>query len=130
MDQAETIPEDFAMEPAEGALTAHRVKVFIGVAVLVVALGYFAFQAFQSATVYYLTVGELRQLGPSEDGRMVRVSGILVDGSFLREGNTTLGHFSLTDKEVHHLVTFLVSLTSSHIGELVTSARQAPIGDN
>lgn len=38
--------------------------------------------------------------------------------------------FSLTDKEVHHLVTFLVSLTSSHIGELVTSARQAPIGDN
>ncbi len=78
MDQAEIAQEELPMEPAEGALTAHRVKVFIGVAVLVVALGYFAFQAFQSAAVYYLTVGELQTIGFTEDGRSVRVSGKLV----------------------------------------------------
>ena len=97
MDQAETIPEDFSAEPVEGALTAHRVKVFLGVAVLVVALGYFAFQAFQSATVYYLTVGELQQIGFTEEGRSVRVSGKLVQGSFEREPDSTLASFVITD---------------------------------
>ena len=97
MDQAETIPEDFSVEPVEGALTAHRVKVFLGVAVLVVALGYFAFQAFQSATVYYLTVGELRQIGFTEEGRSVRVSGKLFQGAFEREPDSTLASFVITD---------------------------------
>jgi cytochrome c-type biogenesis protein CcmE len=97
MDQAEMAQEELLMEPAEGALTAHRVKVFIGVAVLVVALGYFAFQAFQSATVYYLTVGELQQIGFTEEGRSVRVSGKLVQGSFDRAPDSTLASFVITD---------------------------------
>ena len=72
-------------------------KVFIGVAVLVVALGYFAFQAFQSATVYYLTVGELQEIGFTEEGRSVRVSGKLVQGSFERAPDSTLASFVITD---------------------------------
>ena len=100
MDQTETIPEDYPAEPGEGALTAHRVKVFIGVAVLVIALGYFAFQAFQSATVYYLTVGELQQIGFTEEGRSVRVSGKLVQGSFERKPDSTLASFVITDGSV------------------------------
>jgi cytochrome c-type biogenesis protein CcmE len=97
MDQTESIQEDFPTAQVEGALTAHRVKVFLGVAVLVVALGYFAFQAFQSATVYYLTVGELQQIGFTEEGRSVRVSGKLVQGSFEREPDSTLASFVITD---------------------------------
>ncbi len=89
--------EEILTEPAEGALTAHRVKVFIGVAVLVVALGYFAFQAFQSAAVYYRTVGELQTSGFTEDGRSVRVSGKRVLGSFERQPNSTLASFQITD---------------------------------
>ena len=64
----------------EGALTAHRVKVFLAAAVLTAAFGYLAFQAFQSATAYYLTVGELVERGATEDGRTVRVNGKLVEG--------------------------------------------------
>ena len=66
-------------------------------AVLVVALGYFAFQAFQSAAVYYLTVGELQTIGFTEEGRSVRVSGKLVQGSFEREPDSTLASFQITD---------------------------------
>ena len=90
-------PDDFTTAPVEGALIAHRVKVFIGVAVLVIALGYFVFQAFQSATVYYLTVGELQAIGATEEGRSVRVSGKLVQGSFERKSDSILASFVITD---------------------------------
>ena len=83
-----------------GALVRHRLKVFVSVAVLVAAMGYFAFMAFQSAAVYYLTVGELQERGPTSEGRMVRVSGKLKPDSFVREPGSTLAHFTLTDGSV------------------------------
>ena len=61
VEQASEAIPDFPEAPAEALLSSHRVKVFLGLAVLVAAMGYFAFQAFQSASVYYLTVGELQQ---------------------------------------------------------------------
>ena len=84
-------------EGAEGVLTAHRVKVLLAAAVLTAALGYLAFQAFQSATAYYLTVGELVERGATEDGRTVRVNGKLVEGSFDRGEGSTVATFSITD---------------------------------
>ena len=69
----------------------------VGLVVLVGALGYFAFVAFQSATVYYYTVGELNDLGPTPDGKAVRVSGKLVPDSFSRGESSTLANFHLTD---------------------------------
>ena len=38
----------------------HRIKLLVALVVLVVAAGYFAFQAFDAATVYYYTVGEMK----------------------------------------------------------------------
>ena len=84
-------------EGAEGVLTAHRVKVLLAAAVLTAALGYLAFQAFQSATAYYLTVGELVERGATEEGRTVRVNGKLVEGSFNRPDGSTVATFSITD---------------------------------
>lgn len=60
------------------------------------ALGYFGYTAFQGATVFYLTVGELLN-GGAEAGKTVRVSGKLVADSFRREPQGTVAHFSLTD---------------------------------
>jgi cytochrome c-type biogenesis protein CcmE len=80
-----------------GAIIRHRLKVFLALAVLVGAMGYFAFMAFQGATVYYLTVEELMQRGPTAEGRVVRVAGKLVPDSFVREADSTLARFSLTD---------------------------------
>ena len=78
-------------------MNANRGKLLIALVVLVGALGYFGFVAFEGATVYYYTVGELEAQGPTPDGRMVRVSGKLVPASFHREGRSTLARFALTD---------------------------------
>jgi len=80
-----------------GAIFANKGKLLIGFLVLIGALGYFAFMAFQSATVYYYTVGELNQLGPTPDGKLVRVSGKLVPTSFHRDDGSVLARFLLTD---------------------------------
>ena len=87
----ETQPSD------EGILSSHRVKLLIVFAVLVGALGYFVFQAFSGATVYYYTVGEINEIGPSPEGKIVRVSGKLEPDSFHRAAGSTLSEFRLTD---------------------------------
>ena len=81
----------------EGILSSHRVKLLIAFAVLVGALGYFIFQAFSGATVYYYTVGEINEIGPSPEGKTVRVSGKLEPESFHRAAGSTLSEFRLTD---------------------------------
>ena len=81
------------------AISANRLKVFVGLVVLVAALGYFGYVAFQSATVYYYTVGELKEKGPTPEGRLVRVNGKLVPDSFGRESGSTLADFTLSDGE-------------------------------
>ena len=87
----ETQPSD------EGILSSHRVKMLIAFAVLVGALGYFVFQAFSGAAVYYYTVGEINEIGPSPEGKTVRVSGKLEPESFHRAAGSTLSEFRLTD---------------------------------
>ncbi len=87
----ETQPSD------EGILSSHRVKMLIAFAVLVGALGYFIFQAFSGAAVYYYTVGEINAIGPSPEGKTVRVSGKLEPESFHRAAGSTLSEFHLTD---------------------------------
>ena len=74
-------------------------KFIIAAAVLLGALGYLGFIAFQSATVYSYTVSELTTLGPTPEGKLVRVSGSLVEDTFVRPDGSTMAHFTLTDKE-------------------------------
>ena len=93
--------ETIAVQPVGdrrgSGLFSGRVKLAVGAAVVVAALGYFAFMAFQSATVYYYTVGEIQDRGATAAGETVRVSGKLVDGSFSRDPSSTLARFALTD---------------------------------
>ena len=78
-------------------ISSHRFKLLIALIVLVAAAGYFAFQAFDAATVYYYTVGEMNQIGPTAEDRMVRVSGKLIPDSFHRDDGSTVAEFHLTD---------------------------------
>ena len=87
---------DYAGPLARGGVS-NRVKLLVGFAILLTAMGYFAYLAFQSATVYYYTVSELKEIGPIETGELVRVSGKLVPDSFYREEGSVLAHFILTD---------------------------------
>ena len=99
MAQPEGYVPDPAYETEDGGsfIAANRLKLLVGALVLVGALSYFGFMAFQSATVYYYTVGEAASLGPTEDGRLVRVNGKLIPASFSRAEGSTEAHFELTD---------------------------------
>ena len=75
----------------------NRMRIILVLGVLALAFGYFAFMAFDSATLFYLTVGELVERGASVEGESVRVSGKLVSGSFIRQDDSTIATFELTD---------------------------------
>ncbi|MYC06072.1 MAG: cytochrome c maturation protein CcmE [Chloroflexi bacterium] len=87
------------LEQAEGGLFASKGKFIAAAIVLIGALGYLGFIAFQSATVYSYTVSELAEMGPTPDGKLVRVSGSLVEDSFVRQDGSTIAHFRLTDTD-------------------------------
>ena len=92
-------PQSYALpEPLnERSALAHRGKLLIGLAVFLVALGYLGFTAFQGASAYYLTVGELIAKGDTAYGKNLRLNGKLVPSSFQREPNGSAISFSLTD---------------------------------
>ena len=102
MDRTETgqqqpyaLPEAIAQK----SFLANRGKLIIAVAVFLLALGYLAFNAFQSATAYYLTVGELVAKGSTMYEKNVRVNGKLVPSSLQREQDGISISFSMTDGE-------------------------------
>ncbi|PKB79348.1 MAG: hypothetical protein BZY88_13780 [SAR202 cluster bacterium Io17-Chloro-G9] len=78
--------------------STNRVRFLILGTVVVLSLGYMIYAAFPGNALYFLTVDEFMDRDAVHDGRIVRVSGKLVDGSFLRDGSTTLSHFRLSDE--------------------------------
>lgn len=90
---AEPLPDDDG-----GGLFARKGKLIVAAAVMLGALGYFAYMAFQSATVYSYSVSELNALGPTPQGKLVRVNGSLVEDSFARAEASTIARFALTDE--------------------------------
>ena len=79
---------------ATSSFLSGRGKLIVASIVILLAFGYFAFNAFQGASAYYLTVDELLDRGAS-DNRMVRVNGSLVPESFTRDDGSTIAHFRI-----------------------------------
>lgn len=67
------------------------------VAAVVASVGYLAYTALSTSTVYYLTVSELRAKGPGAFDQPVRVGGRLADGTLHRDSSGRIDSFSLTD---------------------------------
>ena len=77
-------------------------RFIIVAAVVVLALAFMIWAAFGENKRYFLTVSELNSKQAVQeipDGQMVRVSGILVEGTFDRLDKSTVSHFQLTDKD-------------------------------
>ena len=83
----------------EPGAASHRTRFFILGAVVALALGYMIYAAFPGNALYFLTVGEFLNGEEYQDGRRVRVSGVLVEDSFQRQGHTTRSHFQLKNKD-------------------------------
>ena len=78
---------------------SNRTRFIIVATVVVLALGFMIWAAFGENTRYFLTVSEFNSRAEVQDGQMVRVSGMLVEGTFNRGEKSTLSQFQLTDKE-------------------------------
>jgi cytochrome c-type biogenesis protein CcmE len=72
-------------------------KFLAGGAVIVLALAYLAYVGMGTATVYYLTVGELH--ARSTSSQVVRISGTVEPGSIVRQGRQV--RFAVVDGAGH-----------------------------
>lgn len=98
---AELRPELADLEDhVETGTRSHRTRFLVLAGVVVLALGYMIYAAFPGNALYFLTVDELINKTDVHDGRLVRVSGKLVEGSFERAGRSTTSRFRLHDKEL------------------------------
>ena len=96
----------------EAPARSNRTRFLILSAVIVLALGYMIYAAFPGNALYFLTVSEFNERSEVQDGRLLRVSGKLVEGTFGREGNSLESQFQITDKDGDTLgVTLMASFT-------------------
>jgi cytochrome c-type biogenesis protein CcmE len=73
----------------------------VGISVILVAIAYFAFAGYQEGKAYYRTIDELTAMGPTADGKRLRVAGIVQPGSINRDGKDV--SFTLTQDDTHRL---------------------------
>ena len=76
--------------------------------VIILALVYFVYSAFDGAPVYYYSVSEVLSESNEFDSSIIRVNGRLIPESFVRDDGTTLARFSITDG--------LNTLNTSYVG--------------
>ena len=106
MEEVERDWEEFSDDEGTGSRT-NRTRLAVLLVVVGLALGYMVYAAFPGNALFFMTVSEFMDKDEAQDGRIVRVAGKLVDGSFLRQGDSTLTSFELIDKDgtvsVQHL---------------------------
>ncbi len=61
-------------------------RIGVGIAVILLALGYFAFVGYQEGKAYYKTIDEVDAMGESAKGKRLRVAGVVQPGSISRDG--------------------------------------------
>ena len=98
MEEAEYLDQD-VLRGEDARKRTNRTRLIILIAVLGLALGYMVYAAFPGNALFSMGVGEFLAKEEVQDGRVLRVSGKLVDGSFHREDGSTLARFQLIDKE-------------------------------
>ena len=78
---------------------SNRTRFLVLSAVIILALGYMIYAAFPGNALYFLTVSEFNSKTEVQDGRVLRVSGKLVEGTFGREHNSFVSQFQITEKD-------------------------------
>ncbi len=63
-----------------------KLRFTVGITVVIAAIVYFAISGFQEGKAYYKTIEELAAMGPGDDGKRLRVAGVVKDGTIERDG--------------------------------------------
>jgi len=97
LEDLENGPEEF-LEEDESTGRNNKNRLVILLLVVGLALGYMVYAAFPGNALYFMSVNEFMDKEEAQDGRIVRVSGKLMDGSFHRPDNSTNTTFRLIDE--------------------------------
>ncbi len=74
-------------------------RYLVGGFVILVALGFLLFNVFQGYSLYYYTIGELKEQGESIYGEQVRVTGEVAEGSIEYDVENRILTFTISDEE-------------------------------
>jgi cytochrome c-type biogenesis protein CcmE len=86
--------------PAAAPSRARSARVIVAAFVILAAIGFLIYSGFQSTSVYYLTVSELKARAASPLGignSQVRVAGVVQDNSVVRSTTDSTIQFTVTD---------------------------------
>lgn len=73
------------------------IAVVLVVCLAVGAAGFLVYRAWQGSAIYYFTVTEIKAQGSSLYGKTVRVNGVVVPGSIVREEGSFLVTFTIAE---------------------------------
>lgn len=103
MPGGESAAPDAPVQPAPLArpstLFTMKTKAAFALVIVVGALIYFGFVAFQGATVAYHSVAQASDLGPTPQDRAIGIKGKLVQGSYVRSPDGLVANFRLRDED-------------------------------
>ncbi len=74
-----------------------RLKIFIVIGLVTLAVGYLVFSSVRTSSAYYMTVAELKAAGPSVEDKKVRVAGTVVGDSIVWDARALSLNFELAD---------------------------------
>jgi cytochrome c-type biogenesis protein CcmE len=74
-----------------------RLKFFIAIGLVCLALAYLVFSSVKTSSAYYMTIGELKSAGPSVESKRVRVAGTVVGDSIVWDAHALTLNFDLSD---------------------------------
>lgn len=99
-NQPETQQPQVASATARtSTLMGPRAKLAFAFVLVAAALAYFAFTAFEGATVDYLSVAQVADEAPTVEDRQVGVTGKLVQNSYVRDADGITARFSIKDED-------------------------------
>ena len=85
---------------AKSGRSSRKTKVWIGVIVVALALGYLGYSAFRTMTgLYYMTITELEAYTPKVPNEMVRVGGPVVPGTIQYSNKDGRISFKISDEK-------------------------------
>jgi cytochrome c-type biogenesis protein CcmE len=97
-NQPQQAPIIDATTARTSTLMGPRAKLAFAFVLVAASLAYFAFTAFEGATVDYLSIAQIAVVSPTEIDRQVGVTGKLVQDSYVRDADGLTAHFSIKDE--------------------------------
>lgn len=79
-----------------------QVRFGIGIAVVLIAIAYFAFAGYNESKAYYKTIEEVTAMGPAAESKRLRVAGLVKEGTIVRDGKNVSFVLAQDVETMHH----------------------------